>query len=434
MIIHVVRPGETIDSIAEDYGISAKRLAIENGISSPVNLAVGESIVILIPEITYIVQDGDTLSSIARSFNISIMELLRNNPYLSESQYIYPGEELVIKYSGDKIELISTNGYVYPFVDHNVLKKTLPFLTYLSIYAHYYTDNGEVLSVNDEELIGIARDYGVAPIMILVGLATSSAEEIEIINNLLRDQELQDKFINNLISVLEGKDYYGVNFTTPYILPDDRHLYVEFIRKLSTRLKDSGYRVFLTLTLSSFELLTNVNYGDLQYDILGELVDNVSIITYEWGFLYGLPPSIVSFATLHNIIMYVLGLIDPDKILFGYSTIGYVWQLPYIDGITVAQAISFNSATDLAREFRAEIFYDDITKASYFQYYSDVEYVVRFRDARGIDDILDLVPTYGVDGVSIWNVMYFFDQMWLVINSKYEIKKVIPLSSLDCKE
>ena len=42
MIIHAVTQGETINSIAENYGKSADRLALENGISSSVNLAVGK--------------------------------------------------------------------------------------------------------------------------------------------------------------------------------------------------------------------------------------------------------------------------------------------------------------------------------------------------------------------------------------------------------
>ena len=59
MIIHVVKEGETVHSIAESYGVSVDRLALENGISSSANLAVGETLVILFPKILYLVQ-GDS--------------------------------------------------------------------------------------------------------------------------------------------------------------------------------------------------------------------------------------------------------------------------------------------------------------------------------------------------------------------------------------
>ncbi len=304
MIIHVAGEGETINSIARLYGLSAERLALENGIGPAVNLAVGETIVILFPEIVYTVQNGDTLSGIASAHNISIMELLRNNPYLVERRYIYPGETVVIKYEDAKIGQISTNGYVYPFVNLEILRMTLPFLTFLSIYGHAYTSTGDIIDINDSEIIHISREYGVAPIMVLTGFATGPMEEIALLHDLLINPELQDNLIANLLNILARKEYYGVSFTTPYISPPDRRLYIEFIGKLSARLKAGGYKVFLTLTRSSFDLLTNVDYESLRYDILGVLVDNVIIITYEWGFDYALPPTIVAFDTLNNFTEY----------------------------------------------------------------------------------------------------------------------------------
>lgn len=426
MIIHVAGEGETINSIARLYGLSAERLALENGIDPAVNLAVGETIVILFPEIVYTVQNGDTLSGIASAHNISIMELLRNNPYLVERRYIYPGETVVIKYEDAKIGQISTNGYVYPFVNLEILRMTLPFLTFLSIYGHAYTSTGDIIDINDSEIIHISREYGVAPIMVLTGFATGPMEEIALLHDLLINPELQDNLIANLLNILARKEYYGVSFTTPYISPPDRRLYIEFIGKLSARLKAGGYKVFLTLTRSSFDLLTNVDYESLRYDILGVLVDNVIIITYEWGFAYALPPTIVAFDTLNNFTEYGISLIDSKKLEIGFSTIGYIWRLPFIEGVVTGQSITYNSAVSLAREYDAVIRFDDITRASYFQYFSDYEYIVRFRDARGINEILHVVPEYGVEGVSIWNVMYFFNQLYLLLNSQFDIKKVIP--------
>lgn len=80
MIIHVVEQGETINSIAGHYGISVERLILENGIRISDDLVVGETLVILFPEIEYTVQDGDTLESIASNHNVSVFELLRNKP------------------------------------------------------------------------------------------------------------------------------------------------------------------------------------------------------------------------------------------------------------------------------------------------------------------------------------------------------------------
>ena len=46
MLIHVVKNGETIKSIAEFYKVSAKRIVLENQLQPLENLVTGQTIVI----------------------------------------------------------------------------------------------------------------------------------------------------------------------------------------------------------------------------------------------------------------------------------------------------------------------------------------------------------------------------------------------------
>lgn len=427
MIIHVVAEGDTIESIARYYGVSVERLTLMNGIRVSDNLVIGEILVVLIPEIEHTVQDGDTLESIAAAYNVTVFELLRNNPYLSGRSFIYPGEVIVIKYEGEKIGSLTTNGYAYPFIGLNTLRKALPFLTYLSIYTYYYDMSGEIHNINDENIIRTAKEYGVAPVMILSPRADDPIEENELINYVLRNPDVQDQLISNLLNLLTIKEYYGVKFSVRYVQPEDRPLYIEFIKKLSTRIQTGGFKTFVTLPFNVFELLTNVTYPDIQLELLVDYVEYINMLTYDWGFAY-IAPSVVAFDTVRNLLDKITDQIPPEKINFGISTIGYIWRLPYIECITTGQSLTFSSAIELAREFNVEIQYDDVTNASYFQYYSDYEYIVRFRDARGIDDILSLMSQYNIRSLGIWNIMYFFDQMWMVVNSQYNIEKIYTLS------
>ena len=51
MLIHVVEQGETINSIAEKYNTSAQLIIYNNEIQNPNNLVVGQTIVILFPQV-----------------------------------------------------------------------------------------------------------------------------------------------------------------------------------------------------------------------------------------------------------------------------------------------------------------------------------------------------------------------------------------------
>lgn len=134
MLIHIVRRGDTVYSIAREYGVSASRILSDNGLTQNSSLVVGQALIITLPGITYRVRQGDTLSGIAASYGITLIELIQNNPELIFNDVIQPGQLLTISFLGGKIRQISTLGYAYPHIQRNVLLRAVPYLTYLAIF------------------------------------------------------------------------------------------------------------------------------------------------------------------------------------------------------------------------------------------------------------------------------------------------------------
>ncbi|HKL79433.1 MAG TPA: LysM peptidoglycan-binding domain-containing protein [Mobilitalea sp.] len=425
MIIHVVKTGDSINSIAEEYGVSADRLILDNDINHLDRLVIGETIVVRIPETTYIIQEGDTLEGIADRYGITVSELLRNNLYLSDIDYIYPGETIVISYEGDKIRAISTNSYTFPFIDMKVLRKTLPFLTYLTIFSYKVTAEGEIIEINDTEIIQEAKAYGVAPIMMVEALSQSMEEEIDVIHSILSSHEVHEKFFDNLLRILQLKGYIGVDINTPYILPEDRNLYDEFILELANRVSAAGYKIFYTFSIRIFQLLTGTIFNGLDYSGLGNNAEGITLITYDFGYSEGIPTGTISLDTFVRFFDYVSQLIPPEKIYVGLTVIGYVWKYPYVPGISRGMAVNYNSAIDIAYDNNVEIRFDETTNTAYFQFVANDEYIVRFWDARSMDVFIKLVPEFGLNGINIWNIMNWFPPLWLVVNSQYDIIKVL---------
>lgn len=423
MIIHVVKEGETIDSIADNYGVPVVRLIQENELFDSYELVVGETLVILYPKQTHIIQDGDTLMSIADQYDVTVMQLLRNNPYLADSN-IYPGDMIVISYEDNIIGKMSTNGYCYPFIDELTLKKTLPFLTYLTIYSYNITADGRILNVDDIEIIQMAKNFGVAPIMMLKGFGESQAEEINVTHTVLLNEDKREEFFVNLLTILKEKEFYGVNINTPYIFPEYRTLYVDFIVKFTERMHSEGFKVFNTISLNVFEIITGVFYKELEFKTQGQVVDGIMAISYQLGFTLGVPAIVMPLDTVKRFLTLMISEVPSEKVYFGVPNNGYMWSLPYEPGVTRGQSIQYNSAIQLARENGVPIQYDNTSNSAYFQFISSDEYIVRFRDARSIDAYAKLVPEFGINGIGIWNIMVYFAQMWLVINSQYEIEKI----------
>ena len=91
MTIYVVQSGETIDTIAANYGVNPARLAADNEVPASGALAVGQTLVIRSPRQVHAVHSGETMGSIAAAYGISVRELWRNNWSLGAANPCIPG-------------------------------------------------------------------------------------------------------------------------------------------------------------------------------------------------------------------------------------------------------------------------------------------------------------------------------------------------------
>ncbi len=100
--VYVVKPGDTLYSIAARYGIPWQTLASVNRILNPSLLQVGQRLIIPSGATTpppgakiHIVRPGETLYRIALMYGTSVQAIaLANN--LSNVNIIYPGQQLII--------------------------------------------------------------------------------------------------------------------------------------------------------------------------------------------------------------------------------------------------------------------------------------------------------------------------------------------------
>lgn len=82
MILHIVQPGDTPESIAARYGVSPQRLIYDNQLRGLPYLPAGMAILVLQPSVIHTVTEGETTESIAVQYGITEKQLFRNNPFL----------------------------------------------------------------------------------------------------------------------------------------------------------------------------------------------------------------------------------------------------------------------------------------------------------------------------------------------------------------
>jgi spore germination protein len=427
MIIHVVQPGETIYSIAKKYNVSPQKIIMDNELTTPNVIVPGQTIVILIPEQVHVVKPLDTLASIAQMYDTTTVELLQNNPFIEYADAIYPGDQITIKNTEPKVGTIFVNGYAYPNIDRSVLMKTLPYMTYLSLFTYGITESGELIDIEDEEIIRMARNFGVAPLMVLSTLTEEGTFSKELAHTILNSPEIQDKLIENVLQKLKEKQYYGLDIDFEYVLPEDREVFVNFVKKITERLNREGFQVFTALAPKVSSDQKGLLYEAHDYPAIGDASNKVLLMTYEWGYTYGPAMAVAPIDKVREVLDYAINEIDPDKMYMGIPNYGYDFILPFVEGESRADSLSNVEAVNLAAKVGAKIQYDEKSQSPYFIYYDNQgrQHQVWFEDARSIREKLNLFNEYGFEGVGIWNVMKYFPQSWLVLSSLYDIAKVI---------
>ncbi len=431
MVIYTVKSGDSLYNIAARYGVSVASLQNDNMLTDPTRLTVGQTIVIIKPQVVYMAKPGDNAEAIANANGISLNQLFRNNPVLGGEQAVAPGTELKIKLPTPTGGDMSVNAYAYPNIDPSVLRRTLPYLTYLTIFTYGIREDGSLLPINDDPLIELAEQYGVAPVMHLSTLTERGTFSNALARRVLNDESIRKSVIDNVLQTLQRKGYVGVDVDFEYVGAENAEAYVAFLEQLRRAVSPQGYEVWVALAPKVRADQPGILYEGHNYAELGAIADRSLLMTYEWGYTFGPPMAVSPLNQVRRVVEYGISEIPPSRIFLGVPNYGYDWTLPYVAGESRAQSLGNVQAVDLAWKRQAEITYDTTAQAPTFHYFlpasgggEAVEHEVWFEDARSVQAMLSLVPEYHLYGIGVWNIMKYFPQMWLVLNSEYTIRKI----------
>lgn len=430
MTIYTVRDGDSLYTIARRFGKNARQIAQDNVLAAPDELVVGQTLVLLDPIRTDTAVAGDTVYTVAERNGVSANQLWRNNPILKGGREIEASTVLNIELPAPRGGEMSVIGYAYPFIDRALLRQTLPYLTFLSIFSYGIRPDGSLIDVDDDELIALARQYGVAPVMHLSTLTEDGRFSNALARQMLSDPARRTAVIESVREVLSRKPYVGVDVDFEYVGAENADGYVAFLQELSDAITPLGYEVWVALAPKVRSDQEGILYEGHDYGALGAIADRSLLMTYEWGYTYGPARAVSPLDQVRRVVQYGVSEIAAERILLGVPNYGYNWTLPYVAGESRARSLGNEQAVREAWEVGARIDYDTTSQAPNYHYFARedgraVEHEVWFEDARSVQAMLSLVPEFGLDGIAVWNLMRPFVGMWLVLNSEYIVRRVL---------
>lgn len=377
MFIYVVSVGDQLWRIAETYHVSLDRIIKANGLPNPNNLLVGQSLII-------------------------------------------PTEEPMIQKT-----VAGVNGYLYflglqapPIVEENG-----PHLTFLTSFAYVVKENGDFTPIDDDPMIGAAYQNRVLPMMSIVNFS-STAKGQNIAHVVLNSEAAIQNLLNNIISIMKRKGYWGLNIDFEYVLPEDRERYNDFLRIAVEQLHREGFFVTSAIAPKYGPEQRGLLYEAIDYPVHGSLLDFVILMTYEWGYRFGPPQAISPLDQIRRVLDYAVTVIPRNKIYFGFQIYARDWLLPHLRG-QEAETFSCQEALIRAVEHQVAIQYDPVAQSPYYRYQDSQgrAHEVWFEDARSAQAKFDTVKEYGLAGISYWALGYPFPQNWTLLEANFQILK-----------
>lgn len=376
MEIYVVNPGDTVDSIAAQYGISAREIIDINQLLYPYALAIGQALLI-------------------------------------------PTED-----TSEPVRSVVSNGYAYPFIEEETLQFTLPYLTELSVFSYGFTENGDLLypSLDDRWMIALADQAGTRSILTLTPFGEDGQFNNGLIAALVNSPEAMENLTVQLLAVMGEKGFAGVDVDFEYIRAEDRDAFTTFVAGLTKRMNENGYQVSVALAPKTSGSQVGLLYQGKDYGGLGAAANQVLLMTYEWGYTYSPPMAVSPINKVRQVVEYAVTEIPVNKINLGIPNYGYDWPLPYERGVTKAVTIGNVEAVRIAVAHGSQIQFDEVAQTPFFRYTENgTEHEVWFEDVRSLSAKFDLVEEFGLRGVGYWQLMRLFIANWKLLESRFLI-------------
>lgn len=425
MQIYVVQPGDTLSKVARAFGITAQEIRAANQVPNPDHLVAGQTFVIPIRGQYHWVQPRESLGLISRRYNLSPAELIDINN-IPNPNNIPVGLRLYLPQKTKRI--VDVNAYLDPRMTRarsaGAVAKVGEHLTYLAVFSYAVNRTGKLTPVEDQPVINAAYGKRVLPLLVLTNFEEGQFST-EIATAILTNEGLQDRVLQQVLQIMEEKGYRGLDFDFEYLGAENRVRYVRFLQKARQLIKPRGYYLSAALAPKSRSEQRGVLYEGHDYQAIGQVVDFIFFMTYEWGWSGGEPMAVSPLPQMRRVIEYALTVVPKEKIMMGMPLYGYDWTLPHVPGGKFAKSISPQRALELASRYGAGINYDKKAQAPWFRYTDEQgkRHEVWFEDARSVQAKFDLVKELGIRGFYYWVLGNDFPQNWLLVEDNFMVRK-----------
>lgn len=301
----------------------------------------------------------------------------------------------------------------------------------LSGYAYkWYTmdENGALITRNTS---GINRPSSYQDIL---AEASGSGKETymllfrykENLNTFLQDKSQQEAFIDAVLEEAVKDGYTGVDVDMEGISNSNLEAFNTFLRALSDKLKTAGKKLAISVPAKTGSETWNLAYD---YEFIGKICDQVTIMTYDKDPSTNTAQSPIGW--VENCVKNALQYIPKEKLLLGIGYYGYDFSSEGGKSTAVNSDLpNLSSMTGLKRmdllisQYGGAPKLDESSKVMQYTYTTEdgISRTVWYESPESVKEKLNLVLTYDLKGISLWQLGFCDEALFRVIEDTFTVK------------
>ena len=248
----------------------------------------------------------------------------------------------------------------------------------------------------------------------------SNNSYIETTSEIMRDYNLRNDLIENIVGLVLKYDLDGINIDFEYMHDEDKDLFSRFIIELKPRLNEIGAVLSVDVTAPDGSEEWSMCYD--RYTI-GKVADYIVFMAYDQ---YGESSTKAGTTAGYNWIKANLEKfvgqegVSPEKIVLGIPFFTRVWEEK--DGKLISKTpIDMKKIENIVPSNASKVWDDDL-KQYYIEYVKDeITYKIWVEDEESIKAKLSLIEEYNLAGAAYWTKDREKDSVWNIISETLEI-------------
>ena len=242
----------------------------------------------------------------------------------------------------------------------------------------------------------------------------------ETTSEIMKDYNLRQGLIENIVSLVLKYDLDGINIDFEYMKEEDKDLFSRFIIELKPRLSEIGAVLSVDVTAPDGSPEWSLCYDR---NLIGEVADYIVFMAYDQnGISSPVEGTTAGYNWVKANIEKFVGQegVEANKIILGIPFYTRVWEEN--NGDIQSSVIDMKNIDKIVPE-NANKTWDDNLKQYYIEYVEDgVTNKIWAEDEESIKAKLSLISEYNLAGAAYWEKDREPDSIWNIISENLEVE------------